>query len=116
MENTETLAEFIRSYDGWHELICFDWNGGSAETFSDGNADFRRLVLGYAPAKPETVPPQLWRDLFAAEAAWSAKAWCAFRFFPELAAHFLNACGAAELETFSDACTLHSTPAPPIII
>src|SRR3954471_11702433 len=71
-------AEFVERYDPARDRarIAFAWNVKHAEQFRDANEEFRGRVLECALANLGTVPIVLVRDLYDAETAWAAEAWC----------------------------------------
>ncbi len=105
MTNTQHVMspeEYVTTYPlGGANAISFNWNGRHSADFVDGNQTFRKAVVDYCLANPDSAPPSLLQQLLTADAAWSREAWCAPNHFPTLASLVLCRCDSEVLPVFA---------------
>gem|GEM_PF-1515560 len=95
--------EYVTTYPlGGANAISFNWNGKHSADFVDGNQTFRKAVVDYCLANPDSAPPSLLPQLLTADAAWSREAWCAPNHFPALASLVLSRCDSETLPVFAN--------------
>jgi hypothetical protein len=72
------VDQFVANYESARDRarLRFAWNGKHADQFRDANYEFRRRVLRPVLANLHAAPIELVRDLYDAETAWAAEAWC----------------------------------------
>ena len=95
------LHEFIAKYRPSDRAgVDFDWNGRHGGEFRDGNHDFRKEVLDEVLSDLAHAPLELVRDLYLAETAFSAEAWCIDLRVGRLGEHLLRKGGDRFIEDY----------------
>ena len=102
-DETSELRRFIENYNPEDDFkkICFSWNGGRGEDFSDSNQDFRDKVSIYICIHNNLKLPQLLlRDLIQEIGKASIEAWGAPEYLLFLSELLLKETKGKYIETF----------------